>query len=654
MVSQSSSTTTPMIQRRQLFGNPDRSMVRLSPDGERLAFLSPVDGVLNVWVGPRRDPAAARPVTRNRHRGIQQYFWAYNPRHMLYIEDHDGDENWHLLRIDLDTLDVTDLTPMNPVKVQVLATSHHHPDHIVVGLNDRDERLHDVYSLDITTGERTLLAQNDLGIASFVVDHDHRVRLGIRYRPDGALEVLKVQDGVWDLAFEIPPEDTLTTAPFLFDGDGTGLYLVDSRGRDTGALMRMDMRTGASEIVIADERADIGGILAHPRDQTLTAASFTYDRLSWKFLDPRVEADFARLGEVCRSEIRVVSQTLDDELWVVAFFQDAGPVRYEIYDRSTRESKFLFFDRKHLGELPLVPMHPVIIHSRDGHDLVSYLTLPLGESDGGVKPRRPLPMVLLVHGGPWARDEWGYDPEHQLWANRGYAVLAVNFRGSTGFGKRFLNAGNKEWGARMHDDLIDAVEWAVANGIADRGKIAIMGGSYGGYATLVGLTLTPEVFACGVDIVGPSSIETLLSTIPPDWEPMIQLFKDRVGDHTTEDGRRFLADRSPLSRTGNIQRPLLIAQGANDPRVKQSEADQIVKVMHEKKIPVTYVLYPDEGHGFVRPENRFSFYAITESFLARHLGGRAEEIGEALTGSTLEVRSGIEEVPGLGAACAAR
>jgi dipeptidyl aminopeptidase/acylaminoacyl peptidase len=361
-----------------------------------------------------------------------------------------------------------------------------------------------------------------------------------------------------------------------------------------------------------------------------------------------VEADFATLKKVADGEVSIASRTLDDKTWIVAFAMDDGPIRYYRYDRGTQKATFLFTNRKSLEGLPLVKMHPRIIKSRDGLELVSYLSLPPGtDPDNDGVPNQPVPMVLNVHGGPWSRDDWGYDPEHQFFANRGYAVLSVNFRGSTGFGKAFVNAGNREWAGKMHNDLLDAVEWAGKNKIADPKRVAIYGGSYGGYATLVGLTFTPEVFACGVDIVGPSNIVTLLNTIPPYWAPAVQLFKDRVGDHTTEEGKKFLNERSPLSKVDQIRRPLLIGQGANDPRVKQSESDQIVKAMQQKKIPVTYVLFGDEGHGFARPENRLAFYAVTEAFLSKHLGGKYEAVGEAFKGSSIEIPTGKEDVPGL-------
>jgi dipeptidyl aminopeptidase/acylaminoacyl peptidase len=334
--------------------------------------------------------------------------------------------------------------------------------------------------------------------------------------------------------------------------------------------------------------------------------------------------------------MEVVSRSLDDRVWAVLYVMDNGPVRYYLYDRDQKEARFLFTNREALESAKLARMHPVVIPARDGLDLVSYLSLPRWmDEDGDGRPAAPLPMVLFVHGGPWARDSWGYHSYHQWLANRGYAVLSVNYRGSTGFGKSFINAGNLEWAGKMHDDLLDSVEWAVREGVAARDRIAIMGGSYGGYATLVGLTFTPDVFACGVDIVGPSNIQTLLETIPPYWAPMMKVFTTRVGDHRTEEGREFLASRSPITFVERISKPLLIGQGANDPRVKQSEADQIVEAMRAKSIPVTYVLYPDEGHGFARPENRLSFNAVTDEFLGAHLGGRVEPVGDDFEGSSL-------------------
>jgi dipeptidyl aminopeptidase/acylaminoacyl peptidase len=391
--------------------------------------------------------------------------------------------------------------------------------------------------------------------------------------------------------------------------------------------------------------------MVHPTEKHIQAAASTYDRKQWQILDVTITHDMAYLRQVSPGDIEVVSRTLNDEIWIVAYVVDDGPVRYYRYDRETRRATYLFSNRQALDGLTLAKMHAVVITARDGLELVSYLTLPVGSEhqDDPQRPATPLPMILLVHGCPWARDAWGYNPWHQWLANRGYAVLSVNFRSSTGLGKHFINAGNHEWGAKMHDDLLDAVAWATQQGIADAARIAIMGGSYGGYATLVGLTFTPETFACGVDIVGPSNIVTLLDSIPAYWQPQIELFAKRVGDPRTEAGKAFLAERSPLSYVDRIQRPLLIGQGANDPRVKQTESDQIVQAMQAKGIPVTYALYPDEGHGFARPENNMSFNAMTEAFLAQCLGGRFEPLGEDLAGSSLTVPAGAEQIPGLAA-----
>jgi dipeptidyl aminopeptidase/acylaminoacyl peptidase len=639
---------TGLIPRRVFFGNPDRTNVKLSPDGKQISFIAPHDGVMNVFVGPADNPAAARVVTSDTKRGIRQYFWAYTNNHLLYLQDEGGNENFHLYRVDLATGDVKDLTPEKNVRALPDAPNPKFPTELLVGINDRDPRFHDLHRVNILTGERKLVARNDQ-FAGFLTDNDDRVRFAQKMTPDGGRTVYKPDGrGGWAEYLTIPMEDTLTSSFVGFDKTGDVAYMIDSRGRDTGALTTIDVNTGKQSVVAADPKCDAGEVMTHPTEHTIQAVRFTYDRGRWEFFDPAVKADFEALGKVADGEISVASRTLDDRKWIVAYLMDDGAVRFYHYDRDSKAATFLFTNRKELEGLPLVKMHPRVIRARDGLNLVSYLSLPAGsDPDNTGVPAKPVPMVLLVHGGPWARDGWGLNPYHQFFANRGYAVLSVNFRGSTGFGKQFINAGNKEWAGKMHDDLIDAVDWAVAQKIAIPEKVAIVGGSYGGYATLVGLTFTPDKFACGVDIVGPSNIVTLLNTIPPYWAPMVQMFKDRVGDHTSEAGKAFLAERSPLSHVEKIKKPLLIAQGANDPRVKQSESDQIVKAMQEKKIPVTYVLFPDEGHGFQRPENSLAFNAVTEAFLARHLGGRFEAIGDALTGSTITVPTGAADVPGL-------
>jgi dipeptidyl aminopeptidase/acylaminoacyl peptidase len=637
----------PLIPRKVLFGNPDRAQVRISPDGAYLAWLAPVDGVLNVWVAPRQDLAAARPVTHDTGRGIRFFLWAYTNQHILYIQDKNGDENWRLYRAELKTGEVKDLTPFEGVHAQIQEVSYKFPTEIVVGLNNRDARFHDLYRLNLATGAMTLLQQND-GFVGFGVDDEYRVRNGGRMTPDGGMDLLQPTATGWEPWDSIPAEDTLTTNLFGFDKTGKYVFMMDSRGRNTSALYEMEIATKKARLLAEDPRADAGDVVIHPTEKHVQAISFTYERKSWQILDPAIEPDLTYLHTVADGEVEIISRTLDDKVWIVAYLVDNGPVRFYIYDHATRQASFLFTNRQELEGQPLVKMIPAVFKSNDGLDLVAYYSLPSGsDSNHDGIPDQPLPMVLMPHGGPWGRDFWGYHPWHQWMANRGYAVLCVNFRSSTGFGKAFTNAGDKEWGGKIIQDQIDAVEWAIKTGIADPARVAVEGGSFGGYSTLAGLTMFPEAFACGVDLVGPSNLITLLETIPPYWKPQLELFTTRVGDFRTEEGRALLKKHSPLTYVDRICRPLLIGQGANDPRVKQAESDQIVKAMQAKNIPVTYVLYPDEGHGFARPENNMSFNAIAEAFLAKVLGGRHEPVGEDFKGSSLQVLVGAADVPGL-------
>jgi dipeptidyl aminopeptidase/acylaminoacyl peptidase len=642
-----------LIPREVLFGNPDKITVRLSPDGTRISYLASVDGVLNVWVGPADDPDSAKSVTNDTARGIRIYFWAYTNEHILYLQDQAGDENWRVYSVNLETGQTTDLTPLEGVQARIQAVSQEFPEEILISLNDRDPTLHDIYRINITTGEKSLVMENE-GFVGFTTDDEYNVRFAERLTPDGGNEISQAtEDGGWELFMDIAMEDLLTTGIVGFDKTGTILYMIDSRNRNTAAFFTMDLETGEQTLIAEDPHADTSNLMIHPTEKIVQAVAFTYERRHWQIIDESIADDLAYLKTVADGDAEVVSRTLDDEYWMVAYVLDDGPVQYYRYDRGEKSAEFLFTHRKALEGLSLAKMHPVVIKSRDGLDLVSYYTLPIGsDSDLDGYPDEPLPMVLFVHGGPWARDNWGYNSVHQWLANRGYAVLSVNFRSSTGFGKAFINAGNLEWGGKMHDDLIDAVNWTVREGIANQDQVAIMGGSYGGYATLWGMTNTSDTFACGVDIVGISNLVTLLETIPPYWEPQIELFATRVGDHRTEEGRAFLARRSPLTYVDQIEKPLLIGQGANDPRVKQAESDQIVQAMQDANIPVTYLLFTDEGHGFARPENRLSFYAVTDAFLAEHLGGRYEPIGDDFEGSSIIIQSGAEEVPGLAEAIA--
>ena len=634
-----------LIPRKALFGNPEREQVRISRDGSRIGFLAPLDGALNVWVAPASDPSAARAVTSDAKRGIRFYVWTHNPDILLYIQDTEGDEDWHIYAVNVATGETKDLTPFEGVHATMFPMSPRFPDEALVGLNDRDARYHDIHRVNILTGETSLVMQNDIGAFGFVTDDDFRVRLAAVTTESGGTSILEPDGdcGDWRTFMQVPLEDALTTYPLGTDISGETLYVADSRNRDTSALVAFDFATREGIVLAMDRRSDVSGFLVHPATQRVQAVEFEYERMRWQVLDDSIAADIRRIESADKGDFTVTSRSQDDSRWIVSYDNDDGPATFHLYDRESGEMRYLFTNRPELEKYDLRPMESAIVKSRDGLDLVVYYTLPSQTGEQG----EPMPTVLLVHGGPWARDSWGYDAEHQLLANRGYAVISVNFRGSTGFGKAFVNAGDREWGGKMHDDLIDAVNWAIERGISDPERIAIMGGSYGGYATLVGLTFTPDVFACGVDIVGPSNLITTLETIPAYWEPMAEMEKARIGDIDTDDGRRFLESRSPLSRVDAITKPLLIAQGANDPRVKRAESDQIVDAMTERGIPATYALFGDEGHGFARPENSLAFMAVAEAFLARHLGGSREPIGDAFEGSSIELLAGAEGVEGL-------
>ncbi len=638
-----------LIPRDALFGNPERSLVMISPDGRTLSWIAPVDGVMNVWVAPADKPSQGRAITSDAARGIRNYFWSYLPGTLLYLRDTGGDEDFHLFSVDIETGKTTDLTPFAKTTAQVVGASHANPQSILVGMNDRDPKWHDLYRVDLASGERTLLEKNDDEIGGYLADDSFTVRFATRARPDGGQDVLKPDGkGGWELYSAIPFEDSLTTEAAGLTTDGSTLYMRDSRDRDTAALYAVDVSSGERKLVLEDARADVGNALVHPTTGIVQAASIDYLREEWTALDPAIEGDLKKLQAIGPGEVGVNARTHDDKTWIVTYSAAEAPVVYYHYDRADGgKLTKLFSARPKLDGKPLVPQWPQEITSRDGKTLVSYLTLPgSADPDNDGKADAAVPMVLLVHGGPWARDSYGYSPYAQWLANRGYASLAVNFRGSTGFGKAFTNAGNGEWAGKMHDDLLDAVQWAVGQGVTTQDQVAIMGGSYGGYATLAGLTFTPETFKCGVDIVGPSNLNTLLSTVPPYWASFYEQLTRRMGDPRTEDGKKWLKERSPLSRADRITKPLLIGQGANDPRVKQDESDQIVKAMTANDIPVTYVLFPDEGHGFARQENSKAFNAVAEGFLGQCLGGRAEPIGD-FAGSSISVPTGADGVPGL-------
>ena len=612
-----SDVAVPIVPREVLFGNPERSSPRISPDGSRLAWLAPDEGVLNVWVGAVGG-TESRAVTRDRDRGIRAFSWAHDRRHLLYIQDKGGDENWRLYDVDLETDEIRDLTPYEDVQARVEELDKRFPDHVLVGLNRDNPELHDVYRLDLRSGELEKVAANP-GFVALLADAEWRVRAGLAPTADGGLRLMVREDdkAEWRQLLEVGQEDAITTEPVDFTLDGTAIYAITSLGTNAGRLVRIDCDSGEMDVIAEDPTYDITAVRLDPDTREPQVVVFLRDRADYQVLDPAVADDVEALLGLSPGDPFLVGHDDSDRVWLVAYTLDDGPVRYYAWDRQQGQATFLFDHQPALSEYQLAKMEPFSFSARDGLTVHGYVTFPPG------LPTRELPTVLNVHGGPWARDVWGFDPEAQWLANRGYLCVQVNYRGSTGFGKAFVNAGDKEWGARMHDDLLDAVQHVVDKGWADRNRVAIYGGSYGGYAALVGAAFTPDVFRCAVDIVGPSSLKTLIESIPPYWAPLVAQFHTRVGNPETEE--EFLWERSPLSKVDQIRIPLLIAQGANDPRVKQAEAEQIVAALRERGIDHEYLLYPDEGHGFAKPGNRLAFYAAAERFLARHLGGRTED-----------------------------
>jgi dipeptidyl aminopeptidase/acylaminoacyl peptidase len=612
-----------LIPRQVLFGNPERLSPRLSPDGTRLAWIAPHQGVLNVWIAPAStaagvDWAAAQVITDDTDRGIRQFAWAHDGRHLLYLQDTGGDENWRLHDVDIETMQRRDLTPFDGVQTQIIAMERKFPTEILVGLNRDNAELHDVYRLDLVTGELTKEVENP-GFIGWVADAQLAVKATVAPQPDGSLVVMvrDAPDADWRPLLTVPGEDALTSDIVAFSEDGNTLLGVSSVGANTGRLVRIDVATGAEEVLAADPEADVSGVRIHPDTREPQIVTLLKDRSEYVVLDPSVAGDLAAIRALHPGDPMFVGADDADATWLVGFTNDTGAVPFFAFDRASQTGRFLFEHQPALSRYELAAMEPFSFTARDGLTVHGYLTFPPGAD------RSSLPTVLNVHGGPWARDSWGFDPEAQWLANRGYLCVQVNYRGSTGYGKAFVNAGDREWGGRMQDDLTDAVAFVTGQGWADPARVAIYGGSYGGYAALAGATFTPDLYRCAVDIVGPSSLKTLIETIPPYWAPMIAQFHRRVGDPAKD--ADFLWSRSPLSRVSDIRIPLLIAQGANDPRVKQAESEQIVAALAAAGIEHEYLLFPDEGHGFAKPENRLKFYAAAERFLARHLGGRAED-----------------------------
>jgi dipeptidyl aminopeptidase/acylaminoacyl peptidase len=605
-----------------LFGNPERESPRISPDGTKLAWIAPSGEVLNVWLAPISaeagvDWAAARVITDDTDRGIRQFAWAHDGRHLLYLQDIGGDENWRLHDVDLQTMARRDLTPFDGVQTQIIGLERNRPDEVLLGLNKANPELHDVYRLDLPSGELTKEIDNP-GFVAWIPDTELTVRGAVAPQPDGSYTLL-VRDGTdteWRGLLAIPAEDAESLNIVGFSPAGDSLLITSSVGAQTSRLVRVDVATGATEVLAEDPQGDVTGVKVDPGTRRPQIVATLRERMQYQVLDQSVAADLVAIRALHPGDPTFEGGDDSDRIWLVGFSNDTGPIPYFAYDRQARQARFLFDHQPRLSRYELAPMEPFCYQSRDGLTIHGYATFPPGAQ------RASLPTVLGVHGGPWDRDVWGLSRIAQWLANRGYLFLQVNYRGSTGYGKAFLNAGDREWGGKMQDDLTDAVAHAIGQGWTDPAKVAITGGSYGGYAALAGAAFTPDVYCCAVDGVGPSNLITLLQTVPPYWAPMISQFHRRVGDPDKD--RDFLWSRSPLSRVSQIRIPLLIAQGANDPRVKQAESEQIVAALKQAGIEYDYMLFSDEGHGLAKPENRLKFFTAVDKFLARYLGGRSE------------------------------
>ena len=628
--------TPTLIARKVLFSKPDYAVVRISPDGKWLSYLGPLDGILNIWL-KNLETQEVKVITTDKNRGVRQYDWCFDNNHILYQTDGNGDENWQLSKVNVHTGVSTLLTPEKDVQVRLFANSYLHPNKAIIGLNNRNPIYHDLYELDILSGKKTLLLKNEK-FRWFYFDDNLNIVFAqqtgekgqtLYYRPVGRHK--------WKLFRTVSAEDGLTTSPLATHASKDWYYWLDSEGSDKANLLQINFTTKERIILYKGLKANINWPWFDALTKELLAIGENYLRQTITPIKEDILEDFKILKSRDSGELYVLSATLDNKKWVVVFNNDDKPTRYYLYDRDSKKMEFLFYMMKELAKESLVKMQPVEIKSRDGLTLVSYLSLPKNKKEG-----KPVPMVLVVHGGPFGvRDEWGLNPEHQWLANRGYAVLSVNYRGSDGFGKNFVKAGYGEYGNKTQEDLIDAMNWAIKENIADPKKIAIYGGSYGGYSALLGATKYPDLFACAVDIVGIANLVTFVETVPPYWKTDSEWLKLWMGgDTTTKEGRKHLLSRSPIQYVDRIKKPLLIMHGENDPRVKKAESDQIVTAMKRKGIPVTYTLFPDEGHGFIKPNNILAEITVIEKFLHDHLGGELETPKDEIKNSSMQILEG--------------
>lgn len=621
----------PIIDRDLIFGDPEIAGAQISPDGHYLAFLKPWHETRNVYVKAVSEPfSAARLMTTETKRPVAGYLWTRDSKDIVYVKDNAGDENYNVYAVDpaaqpaavADAPPSRDLTGLKGVRVELFAAPRSEPDALYIGINDRDKAWHDLYKVKISTGEKTLLRKNTDRITGWSFDNKDQLRLATRNAENGDTEILRVDLDKLTPIYSCNVFETCNPLHFL--PDDSKVYIESNKGTDLVSLLLLDPATGSTTLVESDplHKVDFGGALFDQTTDELIETWYTDARTKTYFKDKAYGADYRWLEKkYTGKDILVSSSTRDEQTWLVNATSDTEPGDVFIFDRKSRIISPQYKAREKLPRESLAQMKPVSYRSSDGLEIPAYLTLPRGV------PARNLPTVIVPHGGPWGRDDWGYNSIAQFLANRGYAVLMPNFRGSTGYGRKFLDAGNLEWGKKMQDDVTWGVRYLVEQGIADPKRVGILGGSYGGYATLAGVAFTPETYAAAVDVCGPSNLISLMGSIPPYWEAARKTFTMRMGDPGTPDGQKLLAAASPLNSAGHIKTPLLVAQGANDPRVNRREAEQIVIALRDRGFPVEYILAPDEGHGFARPVNMLALMAASEQFLALHLNGRYQEGG---------------------------
>jgi len=634
----------PLLDRELFFGNPEISGAQISPDGKFIAFLKPYKDTRNIWIKRTEEPfSAARLITSDTRRPIPAYFWSRDGKYILFVQDKAGDEDYNVYAVNPaetpsageEAPKARNLTDLKKVTVAIYAVPKSDPDSMYVGINDRDQAWHDLYKVKISTGERTLIRKNTDRFTGWIFDLKAQLRLATRSADNGDTEVLRVDGDSFKKVYSCNVFETC--GPVRFHKDGKRVYMVTNKGKeiDLLRLVLFDPETGKEDLVESDpmNRVDFGSPVFSQVTDELIATAYEDERARIYWRDKSFESDYALLKKrLPNKDVSFGSSTKDETLWLISASSDVEPGETHLFDRKTKKLTLQYRIREKLPREHLAEMKPVRYKSSDGLEIPAFLTLPKGVE------AKNLPLIVNPHGGPWGRDSWGYDTFAQFLANRGYAVLQPNFRGSTGYGKKFLDAGNNQWGDKMQDDITWGVKHLVAQGVADPKRVGIMGGSYGGYATLAGVAFTPDVYAAAVTIVGPSNLITLLESIPPYWEAFRKIFTERMGDPATPEGKARLDRQSPLNSADKIKTPLLVAQGANDPRVKKAESDQIVVALRERNFPVEYIVAPDEGHGFARPVNNLAMIASAEKFLAKHLNGRHQE------GAGAEVAARLKEI----------